>query len=52
MAGMKLRVGTCGVPIVDVRVNLRGRNVGMPQHLLNRTDLRAVSQQMTCETVS
>ena len=32
--------------LVDVRVDLSGRNVHVPQHLLHRPDIRSARQQM------
>ena len=32
--------------LIDVRINLRGADIRMAEHLLNRADLRAMRQQM------
>ena len=32
-------------------INLRRRNIGMSQHLLHRSKISAMRQQMTCERV-
>ena len=37
--------------LVDVRVNLRRRNVGMPEHLLDDPEIGAVAEQMRRKTV-
>ncbi len=37
--------------LIDMRVYLRRGNVGVAQHLLDDPQIRAVSEQMRCETV-
>ena len=37
--------------LIDMGVNLRRRNVGMPEHFLNNAQIGAVAQQMSGETV-
>jgi hypothetical protein len=38
--------------LIDVRIDLRGGNIGMPQHLLDDSQIGAVPEQMRRETVS
>jgi len=37
--------------LIDMGINLRGRNVGVTKHLLNNPQIRSVSQKMRRETV-
>ena len=37
--------------LIDVRVNLRRRDVGVAEHFLNNAQVRTVAQQMRRETV-
>ena len=37
--------------LVDVRVNLRRRNVGVPEHFLDDSQIGAVTEEMSRETV-
>src|SRR3954465_1219864 len=49
---VKLLVNGAQVLAVDVRVNLRGRDVDMTQHLLHRPEIRAAFQQMRGERMA
>ena len=44
---MKTRMDRTQAALVYVRVDLRGGNIGMSQHLLDHAQWRAVGQQMT-----
>ena len=37
--------------LIDVRVNLRSRNIGVAEHFLNDAEVGAVAKQMCRETV-
>ena len=49
---MKLPVDRLQPLLIDVRVNLRRRNIGVPEHLLDDPQVRAIAQQVRRETVS
>ncbi len=38
--------------LIDMRIDLRGRNIGVAQHLLDNPQIGAVSEQMGREAVS
>ena len=48
---MKLPVHRFQSLLIHVRINLRGGNVGVPEHLLNDPQISAVAQKMRRETV-
>ena len=48
---MKLSMDGLEPLLIDVRVNLRGRNIGMAEHFLNDAEIGAVAKQMRRETV-
>ena len=37
--------------LIDMRIDLRGRNIGVAQHLLDNAQIGAVAEQMRRETV-
>lgn len=37
--------------LIDMRINLRRRNIGVAEHLLNNPQIGAVSEEMRRETV-
>ena len=37
---------------IEMRVNLRGRQIGMPQHLLNRAQIGAALEKMGRESMA
>ncbi len=43
---MKLPVNLLEPGLVDMGVNLRGRETGMPEHLLDRAQVSSVAEQM------
>ena len=49
---MKLPMDGLQPLLIDVRINLRSRNVGMAEHLLNDPEVRAVAEQVRRKTVS
>ena len=49
---MKLPVRLLQPPRVHMRVNLRRRNIGMPEHLLDDPQIRPALQQMRREGMS
>ena len=38
--------------LIDMRIDLRGRNIGVPKHLLNNPQIGAVPEQMRRETMA
>lgn len=38
--------------LIDVRVNLRRRNIGVSEHFLNDAEIGAVAEQVSRETVA
>ena len=38
--------------LIDMRIDLRSRNIGVAEHLLNNPQIGAVPEQMRRETVS
>ena len=49
---MKLPVHSFQPLLIDMRIDLRGGNIRMPQHLLDDPQIGAVPKQMRRETVS
>ena len=49
--GMKLSMHRFQTLLIDVRINLRRRNIGVAEHLLNDAQVRAVAQQVRREAV-
>ena len=49
---MKLAVHGFQSLLIDVRIDLRCRNVGVAEHFLDDAQIGAVPQQMRCEAVS
>src|ERR1700681_4421204 len=49
---MSLVVDLCEILKIQMRVDLRGRNAGMTQHLLHRTQVATGLQDMRCERVA
>ena len=49
---MKLLVDRFQSVLIDVRINLGGRDVRVPQQLLNYPEIRAVTQQVSRKRVS
>ena len=49
---MKLPVDGLQPLLIDMRVNLRGRNVGMPEHLLDDAQIGAVAEQVRGKTMT
>src|SRR5438874_1146596 len=48
---MKLPVDCLQALLVHVRVNLRRRNIGVPEHFLDDPEIRAVAEEMGREAV-
>src|SRR5207244_5627989 len=48
---MKLSMHCLQPLLIDVRINLRRRDVGVPKHLLNDAQIGAIAQQMRREAV-
>jgi hypothetical protein len=48
---MKLSMHRLQPLLIDVRINLRGRDVGVPKHLLNDAQIGAIAQQVRREAV-
>ena len=48
---MELSMHSLQPLLIDVCVNLRRRNVGVPEHLLNDSQIGAVAEQMRSEAV-
>jgi hypothetical protein len=48
---MKLPMHSFKPLLVDMRIDLRGGNIGVAQHLLNDSQIGAVPEQMRRETV-
>ena len=38
--------------LIDMRIDLRGRNIGVPKHLLNNPQIGPVPEQMRRETMA
>ena len=51
-AWVKFLVSRSQMRVSDVRVNLRRRNVGVSEHLLHRTNIGAILNQMRGETMA
>ena len=51
-AWMKLPMDGLQSLLIDVRVNLRRRNVGMAEHLLNDPKVCAIAEEVRRETVA
>ena len=51
-SGMKFPVHSFQSLLIDVRIDLRCRNVGMAEHFLDDAKIGAVSQQVRREAVS
>ncbi len=51
-ARMKPRVDIHNLAVIDMRIDLRGGDVGMAEHLLDRADLGAMRQQMRGKAVA
>ena len=51
-ARMKLAMHCLQPLLIDMGVNLCCRYVGVAQHLLDDSQIRAVAEQMRCETVA
>src|SRR6266436_1114572 len=49
--GMKLPMNSFEPLLIDMRVDLRGRNIGVAEHLLNNPQIGAVPEQMRRETM-
>ena len=49
---MKLVVHPLQTRLIDMRVDLGRRDAGVPQHLLDLSQVSAAGQQMSCEAVS
>ena len=49
---MKLRVNALQAAGIDVRIDLRRRDIRMPQHLLHLAEIGASCQNVSCETVA
>ena len=49
---MRLAVNVLELFFDEVRIDLRGRNIGVTQHFLNRMEIRAVLEQMRCERMA
>ena len=50
-ARMKLAMDSLQPLLIDMGVDLRRRYVGVAQHLLDDSQIRAVAEQMRCEAV-
>ena len=50
-AWMKLAMHRLEALLIDMGIDLCRRNVGVAQHLLNDSKIRAVAEQMRCEAV-
>jgi hypothetical protein len=48
---MKLPMNSFEPLLIDMRVDLRGRNIGVAEHLLNNPQIGAVSEQVRRETM-
>src|SRR5260370_4655623 len=48
---MKLPMNSFEPLLIDMRVDLRGRNIGVAEHLLNNPQIGAVPGQMLLETM-
>ena len=48
---MKLLMDRFQSVLIDVRINLRGRDVRVPQQFLNDPEIRAVTQQVSRKRV-
>ena len=48
---MKLLVNQLQPSLVYMRINLRGRNIRVPQEFLNDSQIGSVRQQVCCERV-
>src|SRR5208283_1505040 len=51
-ARMKRAMDLAQVALREMRVNLRGRDIAVPQHLLHRTQIRAAFEQMGGEAMA
>ena len=49
---MKLSVNSLKATAVDVGVDLCGRDVRVPEHLVNLSQIGTAGQQVSCETVA
>lgn len=48
---MKLAVHSLQALLIDMSIDLRCRNIGMAQHLLDDAQVRSVAEQMRRETM-
>ena len=48
---MKLSMHSFEPLLVDMRIDLRGGNIGVAEHLLNDPQIGAVPEQVRCEAV-
>ena len=51
-SGMELFMDRFQSVLIDVRINLGGRDVRVPEQLLNDPEIRAVTQQVSRKRVS
>ena len=49
---MKLAMHSFKPLLIDMRIDLRRRNIGVAEHLLNNPQIGAVSEQMRGETMA
>src|SRR2546423_13557972 len=49
--GMKLPMNSFKPLLIDMRIDLRSRNIGVAEHLLNNPQIGAVPEQMRRETM-
>jgi CRISPR/Cas system-associated endonuclease Cas1 len=49
---MKLPMHSFKPLLIDMRINLRRRNIGVAEHFLNNPQIGAVSEQMRRETMA